>query len=205
MFMLMRRYSLSTSNVFVEQGINTARVNGSIPCLAQWGQNRKESWWAGYSRFFFSQPSADQNKLNSNTESCKTGLQGSRGGRVLTASKPFPKQTSAGCVCVRELFRICLAVLRKRIYWEVADLCLSSFSSQDNMPQTPPFTGQLNTSGYNKNLYQTKEEGYSGLFYHDHNLVSGSLEALLRHLVPTVDYYPDVSVYIFLFSFLFFF
>lgn len=67
------------------------------------------------------------------------------------------------------------------------------------MPQTPPFTGQLNTGGYNKNLYQTKEEGYPGLFYHDNNLVSGSLEALIRHLVPTVDYYPDVSVYILLF------
>uniref|UniRef100_A0A671XJ17 RasGEF domain family member 1B n=1 Tax=Sparus aurata TaxID=8175 RepID=A0A671XJ17_SPAAU len=66
------------------------------------------------------------------------------------------------------------------------------------MPQTPPFTGQLNTSGYNKNLYQTKEEGYPGLFYHDNNLVSGSLEALIHHLVPTVDYYPD-RTYIFTF------
>lgn len=62
------------------------------------------------------------------------------------------------------------------------------------MPQTPPFTGQLNTGGYNKNLYQTKEENYPGLYYHDNNLVSGSLEALIHHLVPTVDYYPDVSI-----------
>lgn len=61
------------------------------------------------------------------------------------------------------------------------------------MPQTPPFTGQLNTGVYNKNLYQAKEEGYSGLYYHDNNLASGSLEALIHHLVPTVDYYPDVS------------
>ncbi|XP_050930869.1 ras-GEF domain-containing family member 1B-A isoform X1 [Lates calcarifer] len=66
------------------------------------------------------------------------------------------------------------------------------------MPQTPPFTGQLNTSSYNKNLYQTKEEGYPGLYYHDNNLVSGSLEALIHHLVPTVDYYPD-RTYIFTF------
>uniref|UniRef100_A0A674PCS4 RasGEF domain family member 1B n=1 Tax=Takifugu rubripes TaxID=31033 RepID=A0A674PCS4_TAKRU len=66
------------------------------------------------------------------------------------------------------------------------------------MPQTPPLTGQLNCSGYNKNLYQTKEEGYPGLFYHDNNLVSGSLEALIHHLVPTVDYYPD-RTYIFTF------
>uniref|UniRef100_A0A7N8Y6F8 RasGEF domain family member 1B n=1 Tax=Mastacembelus armatus TaxID=205130 RepID=A0A7N8Y6F8_9TELE len=66
------------------------------------------------------------------------------------------------------------------------------------MPQTPPFTGQLNTSSYNKNLYQTKEEGYPGLYYHDNNLVSGSLEALIHHLVPTMDYYPD-RTYIFTF------
>ncbi|XP_027133207.1 ras-GEF domain-containing family member 1B-A isoform X1 [Larimichthys crocea] len=71
-------------------------------------------------------------------------------------------------------------------------------NSLDNMPQTPPFTGQLNTGSYNKNLYQTKEEGYPGLFYHDNNLVSGSLEALIHHLVPTVDYYPD-RTYIFTF------
>lgn len=63
------------------------------------------------------------------------------------------------------------------------------------MPQTAPLPGQLNSSGYNKNLYQTKEEGYPGLFYHDNSLVSGSLEALIHHLVPTVDYYPDVSVF----------
>uniref|UniRef100_G3N446 RasGEF domain family member 1B n=1 Tax=Gasterosteus aculeatus aculeatus TaxID=481459 RepID=G3N446_GASAC len=67
-----------------------------------------------------------------------------------------------------------------------------------NMPQTPPFTGQLNTGVYNKNLYQAKEEGYSGLYYHDNNLASGSLEALIHHLVPTVDYYPD-RTYIFTF------
>lgn len=65
------------------------------------------------------------------------------------------------------------------------------------MPQTPPFTGQLNTGGYNKNLYQSKEEGYPGLYYHDNNLVSGSLEALIHHLVPTMDYYPDVSIVLF--------
>uniref|UniRef100_A0AAQ5YAB4 Ras-GEF domain-containing protein n=1 Tax=Amphiprion ocellaris TaxID=80972 RepID=A0AAQ5YAB4_AMPOC len=66
------------------------------------------------------------------------------------------------------------------------------------MPQTPPFSGQLNTSSYNKNLYQSKEEGYPGLYYHDNNLASGSLEALIHHLVPTVDYYPD-RTYIFTF------
>ncbi|KAI4898397.1 hypothetical protein NFI96_002298 [Prochilodus magdalenae] len=69
---------------------------------------------------------------------------------------------------------------------------------QDKMPQTPPFPGMFASSGYNKNLYQTKEEDYGGLYYHDNNLVSGSLEALIQHLVPTVAYYPD-RTYIFTF------
>lgn len=66
---------------------------------------------------------------------------------------------------------------------------------QDKMPQTPPFPVMYGSNGYNKNLYKAKEEDYEGLYYHDSNLVSGSLEALIEHLVPTVAYYPDVSVY----------
>ena len=62
------------------------------------------------------------------------------------------------------------------------------------MPQTPPFTGVFGSNGYNMNLFQTKEEGCGGLYYHDDTLVSGSLDALINHLVPTLDYYPDVSV-----------
>lgn len=61
------------------------------------------------------------------------------------------------------------------------------------MPQTPPFKGQLNSGGYNNNVYQSSEEAYHDLYFQDHSLVSGSLEALIHHLVPTVDYYPDVS------------
>ncbi|XP_052335681.1 ras-GEF domain-containing family member 1B-like isoform X1 [Oncorhynchus keta] len=71
---------------------------------------------------------------------------------------------------------------------------------QDNMPQTPLLTGMLVSRGYNnKNLYQspnqTKEEGYgnAGLCYRDNALVSGSLEALIHHLVPSMDYYPDMT------------
>ncbi|XP_062874115.1 ras-GEF domain-containing family member 1B-A [Trichomycterus rosablanca] len=71
-------------------------------------------------------------------------------------------------------------------------------SPEDIMPQTAPFQGMFGSSDYNKNLYQTKEEDYSGLYYHDNNLVSGSLEALIEHLVPTVAYYPD-RTYIFTF------
>uniref|UniRef100_A0A8C7C939 RasGEF domain family member 1B n=1 Tax=Oncorhynchus kisutch TaxID=8019 RepID=A0A8C7C939_ONCKI len=65
----------------------------------------------------------------------------------------------------------------------------------DNMPQTLPLTGMLVSSGYNQNQNQTKEEG---LYYHDNTLVSGSLEALIHHLVPSMDYYPD-RTYIFTF------
>lgn len=32
------------------------------------------------------------------------------------------------------------------------------------------------------------------LVYEDGNLVAGSLEACIQHLVPTADYYPDVSI-----------
>lgn len=51
----------------------------------------------------------------------------------------------------------------------------------------------FDSSSYNRNLYQTKEDNCGGLYYHDNNLLSGSLEALIQHLVPNVDYYPDVS------------
>uniref|UniRef100_A0AAZ3PKY1 Uncharacterized protein n=1 Tax=Oncorhynchus tshawytscha TaxID=74940 RepID=A0AAZ3PKY1_ONCTS len=68
-------------------------------------------------------------------------------------------------------------------------------NKRDNMPQTSPLTGMLVSSGYNQNQNQTKEEG---LYYHDNTLVSGSLEALIHHLVPSMDYYPD-RTYIFTF------
>uniref|UniRef100_A0A672Z5S7 Ras-GEF domain-containing protein n=1 Tax=Sphaeramia orbicularis TaxID=375764 RepID=A0A672Z5S7_9TELE len=61
------------------------------------------------------------------------------------------------------------------------------------MPQTPPFTEQLGPSGY-QNSYQTTEDSRAGLCYQDNNLVSGSLEALIQHLVPTVEYFPDTQV-----------
>uniref|UniRef100_A0A2K6T818 RasGEF domain family member 1B n=1 Tax=Saimiri boliviensis boliviensis TaxID=39432 RepID=A0A2K6T818_SAIBB len=66
------------------------------------------------------------------------------------------------------------------------------------MPQTPPFSAMFDSSGYNRNLYQSAEDSCGGLYYHDNNLLSGSLEALIQHLVPNVDYYPD-RTYIFTF------
>ncbi|XP_061760945.1 ras-GEF domain-containing family member 1B-A isoform X4 [Nerophis ophidion] len=65
---------------------------------------------------------------------------------------------------------------------------------EDKMPQTLPSSGQDN-----KNLDQIKDQVYAGLYYHDNNLASGSLEALIHHLVPTLDYYPDRT---FIFTFL---
>ncbi|KAL0979901.1 hypothetical protein UPYG_G00191340 [Umbra pygmaea] len=79
-------------------------------------------------------------------------------------------------------------------------VCLSGVS----MPQTPPLTGLLVSSSYNKNLYQSptppqdQGHGKAGLYYHDNTLVSGSLEALIHHLVPSMDYFPD-RTYIFTF------
>lgn len=62
------------------------------------------------------------------------------------------------------------------------------------MPQTPPFSAMFDSSGYNRNLYQSADDSCGGLYYHDNNLLSGSLEALIQHLVPNVDYYPDVGI-----------
>ncbi|EMP30370.1 Ras-GEF domain-containing family member 1B [Chelonia mydas] len=72
------------------------------------------------------------------------------------------------------------------------------WTRQESMPQTPPFAAMFDSSGYNRNLYQSKEDNCGGLYYHDNNLLSGSLEALIQHLVPNVDYYPD-RTYIFTF------
>ncbi|NXU49656.1 RGF1B protein, partial [Turnix velox] len=69
---------------------------------------------------------------------------------------------------------------------------------QERMPQTPLFAAMFDSSSYDRTLYQLKEDSCGGLYYHDNNLLSGSLEALIQHLVPSVDYYPD-RTYIFTF------
>jgi len=62
------------------------------------------------------------------------------------------------------------------------------------MPQTTPYSSKFNPStAYGHR--QPVEENYGGLHYRDNKLVSGSLEALIQLLVPTVDYYPDVSIH----------
>ncbi|XP_005998630.1 ras-GEF domain-containing family member 1B-A isoform X2 [Latimeria chalumnae] len=66
------------------------------------------------------------------------------------------------------------------------------------MPQTPTFATMFSSNGYNRNQFHSKEDSCGTLYYHDNNLLSGSLEALIQHLVPNVDYYPD-RTYIFTF------
>uniref|UniRef100_A0A6I8R9T9 Ras-GEF domain-containing family member 1B n=1 Tax=Xenopus tropicalis TaxID=8364 RepID=A0A6I8R9T9_XENTR len=68
----------------------------------------------------------------------------------------------------------------------------------ERMPQTPTLVAMFDSSSFHRNLYQSKEESCSELYYQDNNLLSGSLEALIQHLVPNVDYYPD-RTYIFTF------
>ncbi len=70
------------------------------------------------------------------------------------------------------------------------------FIHRSKMPQTTPYSSKFNPSTYSSSHShrQPVEEHYGGLHYRDNKLVSGSLEALIQLLVPTVDYYPDVSI-----------
>lgn len=63
-------------------------------------------------------------------------------------------------------------------------------STRETIPQTP------------WNLSQSINQfrvSFQALVYRDGNLVSGSLEALVQHMVPTEEYYPDRA---YLFAFL---
>ncbi|XP_063066552.1 ras-GEF domain-containing family member 1B-B isoform X2 [Engraulis encrasicolus] len=73
------------------------------------------------------------------------------------------------------------------------------YSNSSGSPH--PYSSSSNSSGSPHPHHYTPgpvETVYGGLCYHDNSLVSGSLEALIQHLVPTVDYFPDRS-YIFTF------
>uniref|UniRef100_A0A8C0CEL5 RasGEF domain family member 1B n=1 Tax=Balaenoptera musculus TaxID=9771 RepID=A0A8C0CEL5_BALMU len=92
---------------------------------------------------------------------------------------------------------------KSSMYSSITPICFTSPPiekpiGKESMPQTPPFSAMFDSSGYNRNLYQSAEDSCGGLYYHDNNLLSGSLEALIQHLVPNVDYYPD-RTYIFTF------
>ncbi|XP_013363846.1 PREDICTED: ras-GEF domain-containing family member 1A isoform X1 [Chinchilla lanigera] len=76
---------------------------------------------------------------------------------------------------------------------------------KETMPQTSVvFSSILGPSGSGQAQPGMGERGSSAggagdLIFQDGRLVSGSLEALMEHLVPTVDYYPDRT---FIFTFL---
>ncbi|XP_071072005.1 ras-GEF domain-containing family member 1A isoform X2 [Dasypus novemcinctus] len=71
---------------------------------------------------------------------------------------------------------------------------------QEAMPQTTVFSSVLAPSSSGQGLPGMGERGGGSgdLVFQDGRLISGSLEALMEHLVPTVDYYPD-RTYIFTF------
>ncbi|XP_072368385.1 ras-GEF domain-containing family member 1B-like isoform X2 [Scyliorhinus torazame] len=62
------------------------------------------------------------------------------------------------------------------------------------MPQTLTSTSMFNTSGFSHQLHPTKETEHERLIFQDGNLISASLEALIQHLLPTVDYYPEARI-----------
>ncbi|OWK07811.1 RASGEF1A [Cervus elaphus hippelaphus] len=77
-------------------------------------------------------------------------------------------------------------------------------SSQETMPQTSVVFSSIlgpSCSGQGQPGMGERGGGAGGsgdLIFQDGRLISGSLEALMEHLVPTVDYYPD-RTYIFTF------
>ncbi|XP_065407842.1 ras-GEF domain-containing family member 1A isoform X9 [Chrysemys picta bellii] len=68
---------------------------------------------------------------------------------------------------------------------------------KETMPQTPIFSSMLGSSCSGQ-VQPDMGERCGDPVYQDGNLVSGSLEALIERLVPTMDYYPD-RTYIFTF------
>lgn len=68
---------------------------------------------------------------------------------------------------------------------------------RETMPQTPIFPSMLGSSCSGQ-VQPDMGDRSGDPVYQDGNVVSGSLEALIERLVPTVDYYPD-RTYIFTF------
>ncbi|KAF7249270.1 Ras-GEF domain-containing family member 1C [Varanus komodoensis] len=70
---------------------------------------------------------------------------------------------------------------------------------QEGMPQTLSSTSMFTPCGFSPHhLHPSKEDGEGGLIFQDGNLTSASLDALIQHLIPTADYYPE-KAYIFTF------
>ncbi|XP_074027897.1 ras-GEF domain-containing family member 1B isoform X5 [Leptinotarsa decemlineata] len=92
---------------------------------------------------------------------------------------------------------------RPTIFGTVAsDLTPKDCSNRRSLPQTPQtksfssiFNGEANQEGSAESGLQQD----NALVYRDGNLISGPLEALIQHMVPTDVYYPDRA---YLFAFL---
>ncbi|NWV74171.1 RGF1C protein, partial [Dasyornis broadbenti] len=69
---------------------------------------------------------------------------------------------------------------------------------QEGMPQTLSSTSMFTPCGFSPHLHTSKEGEQGGLIFQDGNLTSASLDALIQHLIPTTDYYPE-KAYIFTF------
>ncbi|OXB54884.1 hypothetical protein ASZ78_016597, partial [Callipepla squamata] len=69
---------------------------------------------------------------------------------------------------------------------------------QEGMPQTLSSTSMFTPCSFSPHLHTSKEDEQGGLIFQDGNLTSASLDALIQHLIPTTDYYPE-KAYIFTF------
>ncbi|NWZ20757.1 RGF1C protein, partial [Asarcornis scutulata] len=69
---------------------------------------------------------------------------------------------------------------------------------QEGMPQTLTSTSMFTPCSFSPHLHTAKEDEQGGLIFQDGNLTSASLDALIQHLIPTTDYYPE-KAYIFTF------
>ncbi|XP_056630213.1 ras-GEF domain-containing family member 1B-like isoform X3 [Diorhabda carinulata] len=92
---------------------------------------------------------------------------------------------------------------RPTIFGTVAsDLTPKDCSNRRSLPQTPQtksfaniFNGEAGQDGSAESTFQQE----NALVYRDGNLISGPLDALIQHMVPTDQYYPDRA---YLFAFL---
>ncbi|XP_063920616.1 ras-GEF domain-containing family member 1B-like isoform X3 [Zophobas morio] len=92
---------------------------------------------------------------------------------------------------------------RPTIFGTVAsDLTPKDCSNRRSLPQTPQtksFSAVYNGEAIQDTAGDTALQQDNALVYRDGNLLSGSLEALIQHMVPTDIYYPDRA---YLFAFL---
>lgn len=68
---------------------------------------------------------------------------------------------------------------------------------QKGMPQTLSSASMFTSCGFSPHhLHPSKEDDEGGLIFQDGNLTSASLDALIQHLIPTADYYPEVNIWL---------